>query len=244
MAAVIAHEAEVQFGRKGGLVLAMMEPIFLAYSMTLIHNFLGATTAPYGKSVAVFYCTGILYHFTFMWISIPTRGARLNARLFPRIQPLDLVLAHAAVESGLMLFAMIIVFGGMSLYGVPEAWPWDPANAFLAFLVAVTLGIGVGLINAVFIPLFPVWHLVYSLFVRAAMILSGVFFVPDFMPPSIRNWISWVPLLHGINWFRAAFSPGYPSLLLDKQYYIACAVMTLTIGIALEYVTRQQRALT
>ena len=243
VAALVIREAELQFGRKGGVLVAMLEPIGLVVAITYLHYFIGANTAPYGKSVVVFFATGILYHFTFMWISMPSKAVMASSPPFPRIQPMDFVLANGFLQFTLMLGVMIFVFGGLSLYDVPEAWPWDPINAFLSFLFVVLFGIGVGIINAVVVPLFHAWRLIYSLAIRAAMIMSGVFFIPDFLAPNVRYWLSWMPLLHGISWFRAAFSPGYPTLLLDKNFFIVCTISTLTVGAALEYVTRQQRAL-
>jgi capsular polysaccharide transport system permease protein len=205
------------------------------------HYMMGVRRPPYGDSFVIFFSTGILYHFSFMWMSMQGKRADMTGLPYPRIQDLDMILAGVFVQFCLMLTINISIALLLCALGL-KAWPFDPMGAFLAFSLAGFFGLGVALINAVIVPIFELWHLIYQIFIRSALLLSGAFFVPDFIDPTFRYWMSWMPILHGISWFRASIIPGYPTLILDKEYYCLAVFITLAIAFTLERVTRRRRA--
>jgi capsular polysaccharide transport system permease protein len=176
-----------------------------------------------------------------MWMSMQGKRADMTGLPYPRIQDLDIVIAGVFVQFCMMLIIIISIALILCFFGL-KAWPLDPMGAFLAFSLAGLFGLGVALINAVVVPIFELWHLIYQIFIRSALLLSGAFFVPDFMAPDIRYWMSWMPILHGISWFRASIIPGYPTIILDKEYYCIATLITLAIAFILERVTRRRRA--
>jgi capsular polysaccharide transport system permease protein len=63
---------------------------------------------------------------------------------------------------------------------------------------------------------------------------TGIFYVPGMMPGWARDALAWNPLLHAIDWFRAAFFSAYQPHWLDRRYLALCAVLTLLAGFGFE----------
>ncbi len=240
--AVVVREAEKKFSTKPGGLFTAIEPIgFIAVIAT--SRILFNATPTFGDSVLLFYCTGVVPHYAFIWISTHTKVSDLTVTSFPRVQPLDQIIAKGVVEMLFYFGFMIFVFGGLWLVGVSAfALPRHPLTLLAVVEALFLLGLGVGIINTVVGTFFRLWFHIYHVLGRGAMILSGVVFVPDFLPPDVRNWLAWNPILHGVTWFRTAFYEKYPTHILDTGYIIEWAILTLVVGLALERVTRHRRA--
>ena len=241
ISALLIKEIEKRFGKAGGTLMALMEPISLILTISAMHIFLGGKPE-YGTSVVLFYSTGILPHYAFVWISTRTKGADTGIARFPKIQVLDQVIAQALLEMTIILLAMIGVYTALWLWGIGEAWPSDPGAALSAVAFLGLFGFAVGLINAIVMSFIPLWRPIYHVLIRGALLVSGVFFVPDFMLPRVREWLSWNPMLHGVVWFRSAFYPAYPHHILDKGYIVSLTIIGLAMSLALERATRRKRA--
>lgn len=231
--------------RSGSSLMVVLEPLGLVLVISGGHYFLAGsvTRPPYGSSTILFYATGILPHYVFIWVSSRVSGMRLEHSPFPRIKTLDRVIAIAGIEYATLFVTMILIFAGLWLWGVREAWPYDLFGALAASSTMAIFGIGMGLINAVIAIFVPIWRGVYHLLIRVAMLVSGLFFIPDFILPWARSWLVWNPLLHGVGWFRLSFYPDYPSRVLDIKFLLSSAIISLVIGLALEQVTKRQRVL-
>ena len=69
--------------------------------------------------------------------------------------------------------------------------------------------------------------------------LSGIHYMVDFMSPQVRDAISWNPLVHGIELFRIAFYPQFPSNVLDTTYFLYWVLGSLCIGLCLSRMFRR-----
>ncbi|WP_421700595.1 ABC transporter permease [Ancylobacter sp.] len=221
-------------------LLALLEPILQLAMMMGIFSIIGRRP-DFGTSLLLFLGTGILPFFLFTHVSGRTtsaiRASGLVRALAP-IQPLDIMVARALLETATLLVVAVLLFTVIYATGIPEALPIRPMLAIEGFAATALLAIGVGLINGVIGAFFRLWAVIYGVLSRSLIFLSGVFFVPDFMPPQIRYWLSWNPLLHGLEWFRSGFYLTYPTLTLDKTYLIGFGLVALLIGLALERVFR------
>lgn len=221
-------------------LLALLEPILQLTMMMTIFTYIGRRPE-FGTSLLLFLGTGILPFFLFTHVSGRTTGAiRASGlvRALAPIQPLDIMLARALLETLTLLFVAVLLFSFIYATGVKEAIPIRPLLAIEGFAATAFLAIAFGLINGVIGAFFRLWAVFYGVASRSLIFLSGVFFVPDFMPPPIRAVLAWNPLLHGLEWFRSGFYLTYPTLTLDKGYILGFAVVSLLIGLALERVFR------
>src|SRR4051794_21443127 len=71
---------------------------------------------------------------------------------------------------------------------------------------------------------------------------SRIFYVPAMMPEWVRDALSWNPVLHAIDWFRAGFFGGYEPHWLDRSYLVALAILSLMLGFVLERGLRRRAA--
>ncbi len=221
-------------------LLALFEPILQLAVMMAIFTFLGRRPH-FGTSMLLFFATGILPFFLFTHVSGRTTGAIRSSglvRALAPVQPLDIILARALLETTTLVIVGTLLLCFIYSTGVREAVPIRPMNAIEAFAATGLLAIGVGLINGVIGAFFKLWSMIYAVASRVLLFTSGVFYVPDFMPPQIRQYIVWNPLMHALDWFRTGFYLTYPTSLLDKSYLLGFGMTTLLIGLALERVFR------
>jgi capsular polysaccharide transport system permease protein len=243
LSALLARELDERISRQGSHFVAVLEPIGLILMMSGGHIFLGGIAPPYGSSNILFYATGIIPHYIFIWTSSRISGMKLSIVAFPRIQIFDRVLANAIIESMTLTLGMFLLSAGLLQFGIREAWPYSIYSFLACTLVITVFGIGIGMTNAVIASYVPIWRGIYHVIVRGGMIISGLFFIPDLISPAIRQWLVWNPLLHAVGWFRLSFYPHYPSAVLDKPFLIFVSTSSLVVGLALEYATRRDRVL-
>ncbi|MBS9478924.1 ABC transporter permease [Ancylobacter radicis] len=221
-------------------LLALFEPILHLAVMIAIFTFLGRRP-DFGTSMLLFLATGIVPFFLFTHVSGRTTGAIRSSglvRALAPVQPLDIILARALLETATLVIIGTLLFCFIYSTGVKEAAPVRPMNAVQAFAATGVLAIGVGLINGVIGAFFHLWAVIYGVSSRVLLFTSGVFYVPDFMPPQVRQYIVWNPLMHALEWFRTGFYLTYPTSLLDKPYLLGFGLATVLIGLALERVFR------
>ena len=225
-------------------VLELLEPMLQLTMMLGVFSAINRQ-ADFGTSMFLFLGTGMIPYFTFVHISSKAMGAVRGGGLtksVPLVKPLDLMLARAFLEVLQLAVVMILLFSFIYLViEVPDAWPIRPLNAVAAFVVTAAMAIGVGIVNGVIGSFFRLWALVYGVFARSLLFLSAVFYVPDYMPTQIRDWLVWNPVLHGVEWFRTGFYLTYPTLTLSKPYLIGWAIGSIFLGLTLERALRNRR---
>ncbi|OWJ64867.1 ABC transporter permease [Inquilinus limosus] len=225
-------------------LLEMLEPMLQLSMMMAVFSAIGRQ-ADFGTSMLLFLGTGMIPYFTFMHISSKAmtalRGGGLTKGV-PLVKPLDLLLARAFLETLQLAVVAILLFSFIHLVmGVPEAAPIQPLKVVSAFLVIAATAIGVGIVNGVIGSFFRLWAVVYGVFGRSLLFLSAVFYVPDYMPAQIRDWLVWNPVLHGVEWFRTGFYLTYPTMCLDKTYLLSWALGSIFFGLVLERALRTRR---
>jgi capsular polysaccharide transport system permease protein len=240
LVAVMLRDVRTRFfGSAFGFLLAIAWPLSHIFILLAINAGIGRT-APYGDSAALWFATGIVPFMAFNYMARFTMiGLVMNRPLlsFPVVKVSDILLARAILEllnAGVVVITTILIF---ALLGI-EIAPIDPVQASLALGACMLLGLGFGIVNGVIAALAPFWITGYALFSIAMWIASGVLFVPDALPEFARYWLSFNPALQGIEWMRSAYYEGYGSGVLDKEYMIGFATISLLLGLALERLLR------
>jgi capsular polysaccharide transport system permease protein len=70
--------------------------------------------------------------------------------------------------------------------------------------------------------------------------ISGVFFVPSFLPPVFRDWLDWNPVLHFVERMRFGLYADYPSIVYDETYLELTALTVATLGVLLVWFRRER----
>lgn len=198
-----------------------------------------------GDSLLLFITTGIFPVLFFRTMSIRAASAIAAAKsvtAIPYIEAIDYSIARTFVEflafsmMFIMFFAMIAAFE-LSKFAVP----YDP-RAIVEFGILITLfSFGIGLINSFLIAMFPLWKFGWAFISRMQIFFSAVFFIPEYMPPHIKEILSYNPIMHFVALFRTGFYPTYPTHLLSIPYIAGWTCAVLLLGLACERALRDLR---
>lgn len=241
--ALVMLEIQNRFGRLGfASVFALLEPLMNVFMIYFFMDLMNRKPT-HGTSLLFLVVSGILPLFMFIHVSVRVRGATTgtrNSARFPAETMLDAVLAHGIVQGMVNCTLLVGMLVGMALWGIREATPHSPTTAVAAILILFVFAIGAGLINATITTFLSFWQYMYSAVARITVLMSGVFLAPDTMPPQFRDVVAWNPIVHAIEWFRTAFYPIYPAIILDFGYLFTSVLGTLVVGLAITRVLRRR----
>jgi capsular polysaccharide transport system permease protein len=239
--ALMLREARTRYGRtRGGYLWALIEPVLHISIFYLIYLF-RVRMVPLGDNLFVFLMTGFGVYIGFRNVVGRTEGAYASNEAllsFPVVQVLDVFLARALLELAtwtgvnFILFGMVIAFFG-------EPFPPSVFKMLAAVLALFCVGFGLGVCIGIMSEFAPsVGNLMRFPF-RILYFLSGVFYLPDTLPPSFRAVLAWNPVVHGITLFREGYYTGYSSHLLDIQYLYGWAIVCVFLAFVAERTTRR-----
>lgn len=234
-AALILREMITRYGRSfGGYIWAVIEPMAVIGLLTL--TFSQFLTAPaYGESFLLFFSTGYLPFFFFVTVAGQVgTGLSVNRELLqlPMVRPLDVLMARFVLSVLTLLVVSAIIYA-IVVFSVRHPVHADPLALLASFGSASMLGFGVGMLNAFLFAVLPVWRQLWGLMTAPLLVLSGVFYTLDSMPPHIQQVLAWNPLVHSVGLSRAAFYPSYRADYVDLGYVLLLAGSALLAGLAL-----------
>ena len=196
-----------------------------------------------GLSITLFFLTGIVPYFVYdktatrLAGSINANRALLHLAL---VKHVDVVLGRALLELATMLVVFLLLMIGMFAFEQLHNTLLQPLIIAQAILLLWLVGIGVGATNAVLNSLFKSWDIIFRMVTRPLWLLSGVFFMAERLPTQMREFMSYNPILHGVELFRSGIFPGYGRSFIDMNYLIGWAVCSITFGFAFERVMRRR----
>jgi capsular polysaccharide transport system permease protein len=221
-------------GSKLGPILALLEPLELTFALIFIRTVI-RDGGYYGPSMILFYASGILPYYLFLFVSLRTCTMRFTPSLaMPGRSALDYLLAVAVVEASIVFALLVSLFGILWLSGVDAAIPVSIGDCLFSLLLLFLLGLGIGLINMVISSQLPIWPNIYGVLTRGMMFFSGVFIMVDTLPLNVRNIVQYVPMYHAIDWFRVGVYGSFPAMLLNLDYLFSFVLAVVFLGMVLE----------
>lgn len=235
LAALMHREAITRFGRyKLGVLWLLVEPLTSVIVVGVVLGpVIGRTSAdmPY----AFFLLNGMILLQTLTGPMTSAMGAIPSNRgllVFPKVQPLDLLLARFIFEiasAGLsfVLFCLIGLWIGIQL-------SFGSLHLLLAsFIITWLLGCGLGLIFAVGSAYFESVDKIFAFVRRPLIFVSCVLYPLYGLPESIQRILLYNPLAHTIEMSRKALFPLYHVGAINLTYPTICAIVVLAIGVPL-----------
>ena len=150
---------------------------------------------------------------------------------------LDTVVARAILEVATLVFIILIVFLFLAHLDLAAA-PGDVPRMIEALILLSLFGFGIGLLNAVIIEQISSWQNLFRLAMMPLLFVSGVFFTLESVPPNVRYYMSWNPIIHGVEMFRDGYYPNFRSAGLDKEFLVWSGIITTVVALAAERVLR------
>lgn len=243
--ALILREMRTRFGQyQFGYAWALIEPLVQIGILSSMFYLTGARPA-LGNSYEAFFLTGYVSFFFFRDPASQCMGAiSANRALlsFPLVRNMDTVWARIALEFITDTVALCFVIMLLRLLEIPIA-PDDWLKFASGFLSMAVLGSGLGVLNSVMSIVFKPWQVMFGWFLRLQFFASGVFFIPERLPPFALDILKWNPAMHGIALTREGYYGGYKSLILVYYYPFLVGSCLALLGLTVEKLYRRRLSL-
>lgn len=233
ISALMLREMESTYGRQpGGYVWAILQPVGMIILLSLAFSMV-VHKPPLGTSFIFFYATGYLPFDMYGTMSNKVSGSLIYSRpmlSYPRVTWIDTIIARVLLNAlTLLMVFFIVIFGTMLVYDTRATIDMTPL--MLGLGMALTTGIGVGLVNCLLIGLYPVWGIVWGILSRPLFLLSGVMFLPDIMPADVISWLTWNPLIHATGLVRRGLFSTYDATYVSMSYGYGFGLLLCAVGL-------------
>jgi capsular polysaccharide transport system permease protein len=235
--ALMLREMSTTYGRTpGGYLWAVLQPIGGIAMLTLVLAYGIRLRSPgLGTNFPLFFATGILPFMMYNLIQNKVARAIPNSRallFYPGVTFIDAILARTALHGiKQMMVFYIVLWGILSVFDTGAILDFPPILA--ALVMALALGFGIGCLNAVLMPLFPVWASVWGIATTPLFLLSGVLFTYESLPPMGKAVLWYNPLIHIIGMTRTGVYPTYTGSYISPAYVMAVSMVCAAAGLML-----------
>ena len=194
----------------------------------------GGTTDLY-FNIVIFMVTGFCIVFLFRNVALKAvNGLKLRSPLYySRVRPLDILLG-LSLNDVRALATLTLAILGLTWY-----FTWDfrldsPGLAIVTYLLTVLMAIGFGLC-VVFLGKLnkTLVRVIKRIIQRVIIFTSGIFFATFEIPAYARPFITWNPILHGVELFRYAMNNSYPIPDISLTYLATCSIVTFAFSLIL-----------
>ena len=239
--ALMLREARTRYGRqKAGYLWALIEPLLhiSGFYLAFTYRF---PIVPIGDNLFIFLATGFAVFFGYRDVQHRTQGGYASNQsllAYPVVQVMDVFLSRALLECATSVAVLFIIFGGILCFGFGDS-PDSIIKMFAAVLALFAIGFGVGLTLGVAAEFMPSLDNIVSLPNRLLYFTSGLYFLPDVLPPALRDVLYWNPILHGITLFREGYYKSYESHVLDVNYLMGWAIGSVLLALVVERIARK-----
>lgn len=215
-----------------GFLWQIIEPVATITVMTVLFQYL-TRTPPLGTNFPLFYVTGLLPFQMFQSVGNKVSASvRFSRPLleFPAVSVIDALVARFVLNFVIECAVFVILVASIiSIYHLRLSINIPMAATSIA--LAGFLALGVGTFNSVLFLAFPVYEVVWGVITRPLMLVSGVLFLIDAMPPTVKYWMLWNPVAHVVALMRGAFYPAADISYVSPMYLIMISLVTLTLGL-------------
>ena len=240
--ALVFRETRTRFGaHQLGYLWALLEPALMILTFFILFQVAGRV-APDEMDLFGFIATGVIPYLAFrngterVAVAITSNKALL---FYPKVQPLDLVLARGALEAATFAGVFILLLGGNALYRQEIAFD-DPLLLIIGFALASLFGTALGLVLCTLGQLSNAVDRARGPLLRPMFWISGLFFTANALPGEVREPLLGNPLMHTIELVRDGWYPNYTAGYASISYVLAWILALSVIGLTLERVVRRR----
>ncbi len=235
--ALMMREMTTTYGRSpGGYIWAFLEPIGTIVVLTAVISLgLRLRQPSLGVNFAMFYATGLLSFSMYQRTQGKVAQSISYSRALLRYQAIrffDTIAARVLLNFITQASVMLIIFAALtSIYDTRTQI--DIRWVMLSMVMAASLGVGLGLINALLMPLFPVYASLFGILTTPLFFLSGILFIYEDLPAGAQPFAWFNPLIHVTGMMRRGFYPQYDAEFVSPMYVFTVALILAVIGFAL-----------
>lgn len=235
LSAMVLREMSTRYGKSYfGYFWAIAEPVAYVAMFSVLFSYISRNPL-LGQSFPVFFATGVMVYFFYRGTSSVCAAAFSGNRAlftYPQVSLLDAILSRAVLEFFTRALVSAIVLTGVIWVENFETI-YDIGPILLAPLICLAAGLGVGMINSILFGLSQSYQRFFMIVTRPLMIVSGVIFIPERLPPDGREIILWNPLVHMVAYFRTGFYPTYRADYINFPMMIGGPLLLIVVGLFL-----------
>lgn len=232
--ALVLRETKTRYGNyKIGFLWAFLEPLVgVSVFVAIFANL--RSEAPGGMPLVAFMLVGFVSYALFKdpWNSM--QGAISTSRnllSFPQVTTFDVILARGLLQVMVTLFVLGFLLYMAYLSGF-EVRCERPLGVLMVCGLLCTLGLGMGFLFASLEPLIPsVKQFGNTVMGRPLYFSSGLFFSAESLPPAIREYLLFNPVLHMMELIRGEFFYEFETLYGSWMYASTWSFSVLTVGL-------------
>jgi capsular polysaccharide transport system permease protein len=240
--ALMLRDARGRYGqRQAGYLWALLEPIVHLVGLMVIFTAVKLRVAPLDGGLPIFLATGLATYFGFRNVYKRTSSGYNSSESllsFPIVKVFDVFLAKALLEFATWIAVSLLLIGGLIIVG-NAALPRSILEMLGAMLILFAVALGFGTLIGIISQFYPSIRSFLRLPMRLLYFTSGIFFLPDMLPPAARDILWWNPVLHGIAMFREGYYATYDSQMLSMPYFVGWAVAVVLFAMMVERVARK-----
>lgn len=235
LVALLHREAISRFGQfKMGLLWMLVEPLVSVIVLGLLLGPIVGRTAP-DMPYAFFLLNGMVLMQTAtgpMNMGMGAINANRGLLVFPKVQPMDLLLARFLFElvSSLLSFTLFCLLG--MWMGVTLSLGYLHL-LFAAFIITWLLGCGIGMILSVGAAYFQSVEKIFAFVRRPLIFVSCVLYPLDGLPNVAQQILLFNPLTHTIEVSRKCLFPLYHVQGVNLVYPALVTIVVLAVGMTL-----------
>ena len=234
--ALLLREMRNSYGKYYlGYLWAFFVPIFRVALLTALHAFFFRSNEIYGAPPVVFFFLGVWPFLLFMQGYLRSIGSFSSYRslyVYRTVKPVDAWLGTVVTELSIYMITLIICISVACWVGI-EIVIEKPLEVMLTVAALYLLGISLGLLVETVNMRIPDVGRFAKLMRRPMFWISGLFFTIEMIPPALKPYMIWNPVLHGTDIIRgmalSEYTPqGSPTylflwvvglMLLSLMYY-------------------------
>jgi ABC-type polysaccharide/polyol phosphate export permease len=233
--ALLLRELLTRYGRNNiGFLWLFVEPMLFVAVVTAVWT---ATRRLHGSNIPIvaFALTG--YTSMLLWRGMPGRcmGALKSNRtlLYHRqVTIMDVYLARVLLEFMAVTTSFValgIIFCALEWSPAPE----DALQVLEGWLLLAWFGAGFGLTIAGLAEKFPVVENLWPPFSYVLMPFSGVAFIADALPQTMRDVVLWLPMLNALEYLREGWFGSVMHAHYDIPFVVVFNMILTLLGLSL-----------
>ncbi|EGP05952.1 ABC transporter permease [Pasteurella multocida] len=231
--ALLMREIITRYGRKNlGFLWLFVEPLLMTGLIVILWSTFRADQFS-NLNIMAFMITG--YPLMMMWRNASNRAigavSANSTLLYHRnVRVLDTLIARMILEiSGATIAQVVLMSFCIALDWIPM--PQDIFYMLFAWFLMALFAIGFGFIICAISHHIEVFGKLWGIVSFAMMPLSGTFFFVYNLPTQAREYLLWIPMIHGSEMFRHGYF-GDSVITLENPYFlILCDLIFLLIGL-------------
>lgn len=240
--ALVMREMTTRFGRQGlGFAWVIGEPLVFCFGVLILWT---ATKPAYenGVRLAPFVMTGymsliLIRHFIALLSS--ALQANLGLMYHRQVAPLHIFISRTLLELGGATGAFVVVYAVLLALG-QVSLPHDYLLLYSGWLLLAWTALGFALVMTGVAMRYEVMERLVPVISYMLIPISGAFYMVSWLPASVREYVLYIPFVHGIELIRRGVFGEFVPTYYDVPYALLVGAIMIIFGLLIISASRDR----